>query len=96
MDAAREQGLAWGVGPSRVLVPGHGPLLRQPAADLALTRDHLSFPRTAMGEAASRLEPFDQAHARTDWSRFSALPLFTVANPMNAFNTYLLMEQESK
>ena len=32
--------------------------------------------------------------ARTDWSRFEHLPLFKAANRMNAYNTYLLMEQE--
>jgi hypothetical protein len=45
-----------------------------------------------MGEAARNLEPFEEAYARTDWSRFEKLPLFGVANRMNAYNTYLLME----
>ena len=49
-----------------------------------------------MGEAARNMEPFDEAYARTDWSRFSDLPLFKVANRMNAFNTYLLMEREGR
>jgi hypothetical protein len=40
------------------------------------------------------MEPFDEAYARTDWSRFEALPLFRVANRMNAYNTYLLMEHQ--
>lgn len=80
----------------RVLVPGHGPLSHQPAADLALTRDYLSYLRQTMGEAARNLEPFDEAYARTDWSRFASLPLFTAANRMNAYNTYLLMEHEPK
>ena len=46
-----------------------------------------------MGEAARNLEPFDEAYARADWSRFEHLPLFSAANRMNAYNTYLLMEQ---
>jgi len=78
----------------RVLVPGHGPLSLQPAADLGQTRDYLAYLRQTMGAAARNLEPFDEAYARTDWSRFAALPLFTAANRMNAYNTYLLMEQE--
>ena len=49
-----------------------------------------------MGEAARNMEPFDEAYARTDWSRFSDLPLFQAANRMNAYNTYLLMEREAK
>lgn len=80
----------------RVLVPGHGPLSQQPGADLALTRDYLAFLRQAMGDAANRLEPFDEAYARVDWTRFSHWPLFAAVNRMNAFNTYLLMEQEAK
>lgn len=79
----------------RVLVPGHGPLSLQPAADLALTRDYLAFLRQTMGTAARQMEPFDDAYARTDWSRFASLPLFAAANRMNAYNTYLLMEHES-
>jgi len=79
----------------RVVVPGHGPLSHEPLADLQLTRDYLLHLRAAMGEAARNLEPFDEAYARTDWSRFEALPLFKAANRINAYNTYLLMEQEA-
>jgi hypothetical protein len=59
-----------------------------------LTRDYLVHLRQAMGEAARNLEPFEDAYARTDWSRFESLPLFGVANRINAYNTYLLMERE--
>ncbi|MBK7061481.1 MAG: MBL fold metallo-hydrolase [Rubrivivax sp.] len=79
-----------------LLVTGHGPLSRQPADDLQLTRDYLNYLRQAMGDAARNLEPFDEAYARTDWSRYASLPLFAAANRMNAYNTYLLMEQEAK
>jgi hypothetical protein len=77
-----------------MLVPGHGPVSRDPAADLAMTRDYLTHLRTTMGEAAAQLEPFDEAYARTDWSRFEGYPLFRAVNRMNAYNTYLLMEQQ--
>ena len=76
-----------------VVVPGHGPLSREPMADLVLTRDYLRHLRASMGAAARQMEPFDEAYARTDWSRFEHLPLFKAANRMNAYNTYLLMEQ---
>ena len=78
---------------ARVVVPGHGPASTQARADLELTRDYLRYLRQTMGEAARNLDPFDEAYARTDWSRFEHLPLFGVANRMNAYNTYLLMEQ---
>ncbi len=61
---------------------------------LQLTRDYLLHLRTTMGEAAAKLEPFDEAYDKADWSRFAHLPLFRAANRMNAYNTYLLMEQQ--
>ena len=78
----------------RVMVPGHGPVSREPLADLELTRDYLAHLRITMGEAARNLEPFEEAYAKADWSRFEKLPLFQAANRMNAYNTYLLMEQQ--
>jgi glyoxylase-like metal-dependent hydrolase (beta-lactamase superfamily II) len=80
--------------PAAVIVPGHGPDSTQPRADLQLTRDYLAYLRQAMGRAARELTPFEEAYAATDWSRFESLPLFKAANRMNAYNTYLLMEQE--
>lgn len=78
-----------------VIVPGHGPVSVEARQDLQLTRDYLMYLRSAMGRAARNLEPFDDAYLSTDWSRFEHLPLFRFANRMNAYNTYLLMEQES-
>ena len=80
----------------RIIVPGHGPLSHEPLPDLQLTRDYLLHLRQAMGEAAANLEPFEEAYARADWRRFEALPLFRAANRMNAYNTYLLMEQQGR
>ena len=81
---------------AEVIVPGHGPISKTPREDLQTTRDYLAFLRQAMGQAARDLEPFEQAYARTDWSKFSKLPLFGAANRINAYNTYLLMEQEAR
>jgi glyoxylase-like metal-dependent hydrolase (beta-lactamase superfamily II) len=78
---------------AQVIVPGHGPVSTHARADLQLTRDYLVHLRQAMGQAAQDLEPFEEAYARTDWSRFESLPLFRAANRINAYNTYLLMEQ---
>jgi len=79
-----------------VIVPGHGPASTSARADLELTRDYLLHLRRSMGAAAQALEPFEEAYARTDWSPFDRLPLFNAANRINAYNTYLLMEQNAK
>ena len=78
------------------IVPGHGPLSGEARKDMQQTRDYLVYLRATMGEAARNLEPFEEAYQAADWSRFEKLPLFRVANRMNAYNTYLLMEHESK
>ena len=79
-----------------VIVPGHGPVSSQARQDMELTRDYLVHLRQVMGQAARNLDPWEDAYRAADWSRFEHLPLFRVANRMNAYNTYLLMEQESK
>jgi glyoxylase-like metal-dependent hydrolase (beta-lactamase superfamily II) len=79
-----------------VIVPGHGALADNPVPDLELTRDYLVHLRQSMGEAAANLEPFEEAYRRADWSRFEGLPLFRAANRINAYNTYLLMEQAGR
>jgi glyoxylase-like metal-dependent hydrolase (beta-lactamase superfamily II) len=89
--AALDQLIAVG---AQVIVPGHGPHSTDAKKDLTLTRDYIAYLRQAMGDAARNLEPFDEAYARVDWSPFSGLPLFGAANRMNAYNVYLMMEQE--
>jgi hypothetical protein len=79
-----------------VIVPGHGALSTAASVDLQLTRDYLVFLRESMAAAAREMEPFDEAYARVDWSRFEHLPLFRAANRMNAYNTYLLMERQGR
>jgi glyoxylase-like metal-dependent hydrolase (beta-lactamase superfamily II) len=78
----------------KIVVPGHGPVSTDPQGDLELTRDYLLHLRKTMGDAARDLEPFEEAYAKADWSRFAHMPLFRAANRMNAYNTYLLMEQQ--
>lgn len=80
----------------QIVLPGHGASSRLARADLQLTRDYLAYLRETMGAAARDMEPFEEAYARTDWSRFEQLPLFKAANRMNAYNTYLLMEQQQR
>jgi glyoxylase-like metal-dependent hydrolase (beta-lactamase superfamily II) len=81
---------------TRWVVPGHGPISNDPKGDMTLTRDYLLYLREVMGRAAKDMEPFESAYATTDWSKFEKMPLFKSANRMNAYNTYLLMEQEAK
>ena len=80
---------------TRVIVPGHGALSSEARKDMQLTRDYLTYLRATMGQAAKNLEPFEDAYKATDWSQFEHLPLFRVANRMNAYNTYLLLEHEA-
>jgi glyoxylase-like metal-dependent hydrolase (beta-lactamase superfamily II) len=77
-----------------VVVPGHGPVSRDVERDLVMTRDYLLYLRETMGQAVRDLEPFDDAYAKVDWSRYKSLPAFEQANRLNAYGTYLLMEQE--
>lgn len=79
----------------KVMVTGHGAPSHEPAADLLLTRDYLTYLRDAMGKAVDDFVPFDEAYVRTDWSRFTKVPAFDAANRINAYGTYLLMEKES-
>ena len=78
----------------RVMVTGHGKVSDDPARDLTLTRDYLVFLRAAMGKAVEDFVPFEEAYAKTDWSRFSKLPAFEAANRINAYGQYLVMERE--
>jgi len=90
--AALDKLLAFNAG---TLVPGHGAVSKNPKADLTLTRDYLTFIRKSMGQAVEELVPFDEAYAKTDWSRWKKLPAFKEANRTNAYNTYILMEKEA-
>lgn len=78
-----------------VMVPGHGSASRNPAKDLAFTRDYLTYLRRAMGRAVEDMLPLEDAYRQTDWKRFEKVPAFDAANRINAYGTYLLMERES-
>ncbi|HEX7972079.1 MAG TPA: MBL fold metallo-hydrolase [Thiobacillus sp.] len=78
----------------RILVPGHGALSRSPRTDLVFTHDYLRYLRRQMGQAARNFVPFDEAYAKTDWSKYRAMPAFDEANRANAYNQYLRLEQE--
>jgi glyoxylase-like metal-dependent hydrolase (beta-lactamase superfamily II) len=79
----------------RIVIPGHGAMSTDPAKDLHLTRDYLLYLRKSMGAAVADMTPFDEAYGKVDWSAFARYPAFAQANRLNAYGTYILMEQES-
>lgn len=80
---------------AKVVIPGHGDLSTDPARDVGLTRDYLTYLREKMGAAARDMLDFEEAYRATDWSRFSSYPAFEQANRLNAYGTFLLMQGES-
>lgn len=80
---------------AKVLVPGHGPVSKNPQADLVMTRDYLRFLRTELGKAVEDMKSFDEAYADIDWSAWEKLPAFREANRLNAYNVFIQMEQSS-
>jgi glyoxylase-like metal-dependent hydrolase (beta-lactamase superfamily II) len=85
------------IGPLRpaMVVPGHGRASRDPQPDIDLTREYLRFLREQMGNAVRELMPFDEAYSAVDWSRYAKVPAFDAANRINAYGTYLRLEQEA-
>lgn len=77
------------------VVPGHGTASTEPRKDIGMTRDYLKHLRASMARAVEDFVPFEEAYTTTDWSAFEATPMFPFANRMNAYNTYLLLEQEA-
>jgi len=76
------------------LVPGHGPVAREPNRALAQTRSYLAYIREVMGAAVEEMLPFADAYNAADWSAFENLPAFEAANRRNAYQVYLSMEAE--
>jgi glyoxylase-like metal-dependent hydrolase (beta-lactamase superfamily II) len=79
----------------KTIVAGHGRHAANAEETLRFTRDYLKYLRKTMGEAVAGFIPFEEAYAATDWSAYRHLPVFDEGNRINAYNTYLLMEQES-
>ena len=79
----------------RIVIPGHGAKSTKPLDDLKLTKDYLTYLRKVMGAAVSDMTGFEDAYAKVDWGAFAGYPAFAQANRLNAYGTYILMEQES-
>ncbi len=73
----------------RVVVGGHGPYSTNAIVDLTTTRDYLVFLTEKLSAAFEEGMGFEEAYKSIDWSRFSKLPAFAVANGGNAYQTYL-------
>lgn len=78
-----------------IVIPGHGAASDKPQQDMQLTRNYLLFLREKMGKAVSNMTEFEEAYKSVDWTPFEKYPAFEQANRLNAYGTYMLMEQES-
>jgi glyoxylase-like metal-dependent hydrolase (beta-lactamase superfamily II) len=76
------------------LIPGHGPMAKDPNKLIRFTHRYLSFLREKMGKAVDAGVTFDQAYDEIDWSEFEYEPAFFEANRRNAYNVYLAMQKE--
>ncbi len=78
-----------------IVVPGHGRYSTDAVGDLVQTHDYLAYLYGQMKAAFDDGIDFETAYARTDWSRFAALPAFDAANRRNAYQAYLNVEQDA-
>lgn len=86
LDAMRSVNVA-------AVLPGHGPLAKEPNALINLTYNYLSLLKTTMQAATENWTPFAEAYEKVDWGDFMFLPAFDAANRKNAYNVFLFMEQ---
>lgn len=74
------------------VIPGHGRAFADPREGIDFTRSYIAYLREHMGAAVEDFVPFEEAYARTDWSRYRDLPAFEATNRGNAYIVYLEME----
>ena len=79
----------------KALIPGHGPMAKNPDELIRFTYRYLSFLREKMGAAVENWISFDTAYDQVDWAEFEFVPAFLEANRRNAYNVYIAMEKES-
>ena len=77
------------------VLPGHGPLAKDPNALINLTYNYLSLLKNTMQAAVKNWTPFAEAYAKVDWGDYMFLPAFDAANRKNAYNVFLFLESES-
>jgi len=76
----------------KALIPGHGPVARDPNGAIQLTLRYLSHVRSVMNAAVEDMLPFDEAFTEADWGEFANLPAFNAAHRRNAYGVYLSLE----
>jgi len=75
------------------VLPGHGPLAKDPNALVKSTYNYLSLLKDNMQKAVEDWVPFAKAYEKIDWGEYMFQPAFDEANRRNAYNVYLFMEQ---
>ncbi len=78
------------------ILPGHGPLAKDPNALINMTYNYLSLLKNTMQTAVENWTPFAEAYAQIDWGDYMFLPAFDAANRKNAYNVFLFMESTSQ
>jgi glyoxylase-like metal-dependent hydrolase (beta-lactamase superfamily II) len=76
------------------LIPGHGPLAKNPDKVIDSTYRYLAMLRKHMQVAVDNGDVFGEAYDKIDWGDFVFLPAFFEANRRNAYNVYLSIENE--
>lgn len=76
------------------LIPGHGPLAKNPDKVIDSTYHYLATLRKHMQVAVDNGDVFGEAYDKIDWGDLALLPAFFEANRRNAYNVYLSIENE--
>lgn len=76
----------------KALIPGHGPVAKDPNGAINLTLRYLTHVRDVMSSAVEEMVSFDEAFTNADWSEFEKLPAFRAAHRRNAYGVYLSLE----
>ncbi|MFV1996942.1 MAG: MBL fold metallo-hydrolase [Acidiferrobacterales bacterium] len=76
------------------LVPGHGPLAKNPDKVIESTYHYLAKLRKHMQVAVDSGDLFGEVYDKIDWGELVFLPAFSEANRRNAYNVYLSIENE--
>lgn len=77
----------------RFIIPGHGEPSTDAISAIDFTRGYLTYVRRHMRQAVENWKDFEQAYARTNWTKYENLPAFKAANKRNAYRVYLDMEK---